>query len=91
MHYIHGDVYSGHWVDDMYEGEGTLTYCRGPYLEHRGAWSAGKRHGAGRTVYRPGELIQLVEGTWNKNHTKGKTHVEYSDGSVYGMYVVLCV
>jgi hypothetical protein len=86
MHYISGSVYTGHWVADLYEGEGTLMYSRGPHLQYQGSWAAGKRNGHGKCIYRTGEVIAEIEGNWSKNQTKGKTHIQYADGSVYGEF-----
>ena len=84
MHYINGNVYSGNWATDLYEGEGTFTYACGPFLRYEGSFVAGKKNGHGKLTYRVGEAISEIEGNWSKNLTKGKCVIKYSDGSEYG-------
>lgn len=91
MYFINGDIYSGKWDADMFEGQGKMIYAHGPYAYYEGSWSAGKRHGQGKCVYRQGEKFTEVNGSWSKNQTKGKCHIKYADGSIYGERRLGCI
>lgn len=86
MHYISGNVYTGLWAADHFEGKGVIIYTHGPHTQYEGSWEAGKRSGHGKCCYRQGQgvTIEEIEGNWSKNHTKGKAQIKYTDGSVYG-------
>lgn len=84
MFYLNGNVYSGHWSADQMEGPGTLLYARGPHERYEGQWAAGKRSGQGKCTFRAGGDILEIDGSWSKNQTKGKCHITYADGSIYG-------
>jgi hypothetical protein len=64
--------YEGSWKNDLYEGEGTLTWSN--FITYKGAWLKGLRHGKGRESYVYGEMEEgYYEGRWylGKRHGCG--------------------
>ncbi len=49
LSYANGDVYKGHWHDDLFEGEGEMTYADGRH--YTGGWHRGVFNGQGAHRY----------------------------------------
>ena len=54
-----GTVYTGGFDNDVFEGQGKITYPDG--MTYEGGWAAGKRVGEGRAVFPDGLVF---EGDW---------------------------
>ena len=88
--YPNGDSYTGHFVNGLPEGQGTMTYGEeSNFGSYTGSWKAGKRSGQGTMTYSDGTTYK---GSWKDDvrhgkgitaeaNGKGKTKVVFKDGT----------
>ena len=87
-HFTAKGVYTGYFVDDMYEGKGTYTLwsdktnCdqKGKWIFYDGSWVAGKMEGEGTRYDLNGDTY---EGEFYKGKRKGKGTMYYANGDIY--------
>jgi len=68
-------IYSGHWVNDVQTGRGTMNYSSGDL--YIGDWDKGQRHGVGICTYAAGGVY---EGEWFGDKRHGFGVYDYSNG-----------
>ena len=68
-------VYSGHWVNDVQTGRGTMNYATGDVFV--GDWDKGQRHGVGICTYAAGGVY---EGEWWLDKRHGFGVYDYPNG-----------
>ncbi|CAM9198753.1 unnamed protein product [Discosporangium mesarthrocarpum] len=79
MTYPNGDEYTGEWVNNAMEGEGTYVYKTSGDA-YSGTWVASKKVGQG--TYQFGADDSVMQGTWvDGSITEGKWI--FKDGTVY--------
>ena len=84
-----GKIYKGHWVNELFDGQGTLT-CpvggeggggAGIGLRYEGSWLGGMRHGKGTLEYRHrgeryvGEWLKDKRAGHGAHHTRDTVYV----------------
>lgn len=60
-----GDVYTGEWKSDKYDGKGTLKTGSSTYA---GTFKEGRKHGYGLAVFSSGNFY---EGEWENGRMQG--------------------
>ena len=66
-YYSNGDIYGGHWANDVFDGEGFYIFNNGE--RYQGQLKAGKKHGQGRYFYANG---RIYNGNWAFDNKNGK-------------------
>jgi hypothetical protein len=75
--------YDGSWENDLYSGEGSLTWSNGD--KYIGKWKDGKRHGKGSMTFSKNnsEGYLKYEGNWKDNLFSDKGKLTWRNGDVY--------
>jgi hypothetical protein len=73
-----GDYYSGEFVDDNYEGKGTMIY--GDKSKYEGEWFNDKRHGNGKFT---DAKKNTYDGYWQNDKKHGQGIFMWADGKEY--------
>ncbi|KAG7387292.1 phosphatidylinositol-4-phosphate 5-kinase-like protein 1 [Phytophthora pseudosyringae] len=74
-----GDVYSGHFVDEMQHGFGSF-FSASTGDTYEGAWARNVREGHGKIIYASGKVF---EGTFHQGRRHGTGIMTYSNGNSY--------
>ncbi|CAM9152136.1 unnamed protein product [Phaeothamnion confervicola] len=80
MTFPNGDKYTGAWVDNRIEGEGTYEYKATGDI-YSGAWQNGKKHGRG--IYQFGRDESLLEGIWEVGALAHGGKWTFADGTAF--------
>eukprot|EP01034_Spumella_vulgaris_P021466 gene21466-27501_t len=78
MTYTNGDVYTGDWLRNVKEGEGTMTYANGNV--YTGQLSQDTRDGEGAMTYANGSVYT---GRWSRDVKEGEGTMTHCNGNVY--------
>jgi preprotein translocase subunit SecG len=78
MEYENGDVYEGHWVDDLRHGKGKITFVN--KSSYDGNWSNGQINGRGVYTYFNGNVYN---GLFENGLPMGYGKMTYLNGDVY--------
>lgn len=71
-----GDVYSGQWRNNVYEGYGEYIYNKGG--AYSGEWKAGRQNGRG--TYRTSDFVYV--GDWRDGQMDGEGTITFENGIV---------
>ena len=77
-----GDLYSGGWSNDLFEGYGLYSFANGDIYE--GEWKEGLQDGNGKYTSKDFNY----EGHWEEGWINGEGIMEYANGDVYQGYFV---
>ena len=78
MEYENGDVYEGHWADDLRHGKGKITFVN--KSSYDGNWSNGQINGRGVYTYFNGNVYN---GLFENGLPMGHGKMTYLNGDVY--------